>query len=406
MAWRDRRRGRLRLRFLAAAGLLVLTTGTASVLTFLALSQLSRTVTDTVQQSESVTAVTSRLAGALEREDDAVLLVLAGDTRGAAVLTEERAVADKAVTDLVQVLEPDAERELADPLQAELREYRRASDAVVAIASERDSLMQYHQTANPVLRRAVALTTAIRDRHFQYAQLAVSQARDEAESARRAVWMITLAALGIALVVTWHLTRTVVAPVRRLTEGANAIRRGDFPARIETRSNDELAELADTFNQMAEHLAEFRRTNIGEVVRAKNTLEATLEAMPDAVVLLDGDGRIQSMNRAAVTALESAGVHEPRVVQDLRLDGFDLKALTDATTPPWGWLRRPISLEPSACSRTGSSTGCCLAWFPCRRRVRSGPGPFYFSMTSPIWPVSMKCDRSSSPSHRTNCRRR
>ena len=83
MAWRDRMiRGRLRLRFLAAAGLLVLTTGTASVLTFLALSQLSRTVTDTVQQSESVTAVTSRLAGALEREDDAVLLILAGDTRG------------------------------------------------------------------------------------------------------------------------------------------------------------------------------------------------------------------------------------------------------------------------------------------------------------------------------------
>ena len=45
------------------------------------------------------------------------------------------------------------------------------------------------------------------------------------------------------------------------------------------------------FNQMAEDLAEFRRTNISEVVRAKNTLEATLEALPDAVVLLDATGR-------------------------------------------------------------------------------------------------------------------
>ena len=34
--------------------------------------RLSGVVTDTVQQSEAVTAVTSRLAGALEREDDAV----------------------------------------------------------------------------------------------------------------------------------------------------------------------------------------------------------------------------------------------------------------------------------------------------------------------------------------------
>ena len=42
---------------------------------------------------------------------------------------------------------------------------------------------------------------------------------------------------------------------------------------------------------MAEDLAEFRRTNVGEVVRAKNTLEATLEALPDAVVLLDAAGR-------------------------------------------------------------------------------------------------------------------
>ena len=71
----------LRLRFVVAAGLLVLTTVTASVWTLFALSRHSGIVTDTVRQSESVTAVTSRLAGALEREDDAVLLVLAGDPR-------------------------------------------------------------------------------------------------------------------------------------------------------------------------------------------------------------------------------------------------------------------------------------------------------------------------------------
>ena len=68
-------------------------------------------------------------------------------------------------------------------------------------------------------------------------------------------------------------------------------------------SRDELGELASAFNQMAENLAEFRRTNISEVVRAKNTLEATLEALPDAVVLLDAAGRILSMNRAALDGI-------------------------------------------------------------------------------------------------------
>jgi hypothetical protein len=140
--------GRLRVRFVVAAGLLVLTTVTASVWTFLALSRLSGVVTDTVRQSESVTAVTARLAGALEREDDGVLLILAGDTRGTQVLARERAVVDKAVADLFQVLGPDDERELASPLQRELAAYRRSADDVVSIASEPEALVQYHQTAN------------------------------------------------------------------------------------------------------------------------------------------------------------------------------------------------------------------------------------------------------------------
>jgi NtrC-family two-component system sensor histidine kinase KinB len=342
--------GRLRLRFVVAAGLLVLTTVTASVWTFFALTRLSGIVTDTVQQSESVTAVTSRLAGALEREDDAVLLILAGDARGSQVLVGERAVVDKAMADLFDVLEPQDERELASPLQAELRAYRQAADGVISVAVEREALVQYHQRANPVLRRAVALTTTIRDRHFELARAAVAGARDEAAAARRAVLLITLTALIIAVAVAWHLTRTVVGPVRRLTHGANVIRQGNFSERIDVASHDELGELAAAFNQMAEDLGEFRRTNISEVLRAKNTLEATLEALPDAVVLLDGAGQVQSMNRAAVTALASAGVHEPRRLDDLRVEGLDLNAVTAAITAgsgvvPPADLTRTIRVE-------------------------------------------------------------
>jgi NtrC-family two-component system sensor histidine kinase KinB len=342
--------GRLHLRFVVAAGCLVLTTVTASVWTLFALSRLSGVVTDTVEQSESVTAVTSRLAGALEREDDAVLLILAGDNRGAQVLITERNIVDGAVNDLFVILGPGDERDLAMPLQAELRQYREAANMVIAAGVERDALVKYHQTANPVLRRAVALTTAIRDRHFDLARDTVARARDEAVRARWAVLLITLAALVIAVMVAWHLTRTVVGPVRRLTRGANAIRHGDFSERIDVASRDELGELAGAFNQMAEDLAEFHRTNVREVVRAKNTLEATLEALPDAVVLLDGAGRIQSMNPAAVSAFASGGVYGPRGLADLRMEGLDVDAVADAiargrdVAPPTD-LARTIRVE-------------------------------------------------------------
>ncbi len=223
----------LRLRFGVAAVLLVGTTVIASVWTLAALSRLSGLVTDTVRDSEAVTAVTSTLSGALEREDDAVLLVLAGDPRGTSVLAQERTVVDKAVADLFDVLGPADEQELAKPLESELQAYRRAADAVAAMASEREALVQYHQRANPLLRRAVALTTVIRDRHFELARRAVTGAKDEASASRRAVLLITLAALGFAGLVAWHLTSRVVGPLRRLTRGANAIREGRFDERIE-----------------------------------------------------------------------------------------------------------------------------------------------------------------------------
>ena len=196
----------------------------------------------------------------------------------------------------------------------------------------------------------MALATAIRDRHFAFARDTVAGARDEAAAARRAVLLITLAALGIAVAVAWHLTRTVVGPVRRLTRGANAIREGNFSERIDVASRDELGDLAAAFNQMAEDLTEFRRTNIGEVVSAKHTLEATLEALPDAVVLLDGAGRVQSMNRAAFSALAAAGVSEPRCLDDLRLEGLDLSAITRAISTgagvaPPADLTRTIRVE-------------------------------------------------------------
>jgi two-component system, NtrC family, sensor histidine kinase KinB len=340
----------LRLRFGVAAVLLVGTTVIASVWTLAALSRLSGLVTDTVRDSEDVTAVTSTLSGALEREDDAVLLILAGDQRGTSVLARERTVVDKAVAALFDVLGPADEQELAKPLESELQAYRRAADAVAAIASEREALVQYHQRANPLLRRAVALTTVIRDRHFELARRAVTGAKDEASASRRAVLLITLAALAFAGLVAWHLTSRVVGPLRRLTRGANAIREGRFEEQIELGSRDELGELASAFNQMATDLAEFRRTNIGEVLQAKNTLEATLEALPDAVVLLDAGCRILSMNQAALAAFAGAGVRNPKALEDLHINGLDREAVaqairTEAYIAPVSDLTRTISVD-------------------------------------------------------------
>ncbi len=72
------------------------------------------------------------------------------------------------------------------------------------------------------------------------------------------LWRITLtgvcgllAAAGIGSVMAKRLSQ----PVRDLVAGTKKVREGDFAARVRKRSDDELGELADSFNEMTEGLA-------------------------------------------------------------------------------------------------------------------------------------------------------
>jgi NtrC-family two-component system sensor histidine kinase KinB len=84
-------------------------------------------------------------------------------------------------------------------------------------------------------------------------------------------------------------------------------------------SEDELGRLAEGFNRMAEALAHYRRSSLGELIAAKTTLESTLNALPDAVFVIDPDGRFAALNPPARAIL-----HAKRVVDGRRLDDLPL----------------------------------------------------------------------------------
>ena len=67
-----------------------------------------------------------------------------------------------------------------------------------------------------------------------------------------------LAAIGVLLAIiagTW-LARQMVVPIRALQVGAQQLEASEFGHRIEVRSGDEISDLADHFNRMAEQLRE------------------------------------------------------------------------------------------------------------------------------------------------------
>lgn len=315
MALRERAPRRLRLtpRFLIATALLVLTAVTASLWTLGALSRMRTAADQTLRLNDEATRATAQVSTALEREDDALLLVLAGDVAARVTLTASRDTVDESLRHLDELLDERSAQELVDRLKEQVDAYRRASDRVAQEVP--GSLLRYHREVNPLLRVAVGYVARLRDRHFEASQAVASEARAEVARARGVVLGISLVALVVSVLLALHLARLVIVPLAEMTRSARAIARGDFEERLAVRSHDELGDLAEAFNEMAERLAEFRRMNLDEVLRAQRALEATVQALPDAVVLVDAERRILSLNRRArdvltwdgdATALESS----------------------------------------------------------------------------------------------------
>jgi NtrC-family two-component system sensor histidine kinase KinB len=287
---------------IAGVALIAMTivTGVWSVTAF---RRVSHVVSHVVTENQRVTDATARLASTLEREDDAVLLVLSDVEHGKAELANKRHEVAAALRDVTAHLET---RELAAELQRDVEAY----EASVGSLAGADARTRYHEHVNPLLRRAVATTTRIRDDHFRSSQQVAEWAADQSTRSMQIVATITVVALLLLVLIAIHLARVVMRPISEMTRAVQAIRRGDFAQRVGVRREDELGRLGGGLNQMADELEQFRQTNIGEVVAAKETLEATLEALPDAVLVIGDDRRITAANPRANDVLGSTRERE------------------------------------------------------------------------------------------------
>ena len=108
------------------------------------------------------------------------------------------------------------------------------------------------------------------------------------------LWIAVAAALG--LVTLQVMAHGATVPLREMTVAARAMARGDYTRRIETRSQDEVGELATAFNQMAADLAAADRqrreliANVSHELRTPITaLRGVLENIVDGVASAEPD---------------------------------------------------------------------------------------------------------------------
>lgn len=105
----------------------------------------------------------------------------------------------------------------------------------------------------------------------------------------------TIVTGGLALLLAILLTRRIAHPMRDLSNAAIAVGEGQLEQKIEVNSSDEVGILANAFNQMVR--------NLKETTVSKNYVDDIIKAMADTLIVLDSEGRIQTVNPATLNLL-------------------------------------------------------------------------------------------------------
>jgi hypothetical protein len=120
--------------------------------------------------------------------------------------------------------------------------------------------------------------------------------------------LLTVVVLFASTWLALLLSKLVNRPVAALAAGTEAISKGQLDYRVDIRATDELAELVQSFNSMAEQLESSRRqieASSRDVVAANEALESrrryietVLESLPTGVISIDAERRVTLANAA------------------------------------------------------------------------------------------------------------
>ncbi len=178
--------------------------------------------------------------------------------------------------------------------------------------------IDYIVAAKPLSRGAVLVAMPLPPKFAETArEIQESQKRYVELAAKRKLFRRTYIGFLLLLTVlvlfasTWLallLSKLVNRPVAALAAGTEAISKGQLDYRVDIRATDELAELVQSFNSMAEQLESSRRQieasshdlgNANEALeRRRRYIETVLESIPTGVISIDAARRVTLANAA------------------------------------------------------------------------------------------------------------
>ena len=133
-----------------------------------------------------------------------------------------------------------------------------------------------------------------------YVKSNIEQKYSEINNTAVIFFTASLIAAFISMIVSVLVARSITQPIGEMREQAIRIARGDYSRKVKVHGQDELGQLADTFNQLAERIEEAQDTMEAE----RNRLDSVLSHMTDGVIATDRRGKVITINDMAVSLLD------------------------------------------------------------------------------------------------------
>lgn len=302
--------------------LLVVLGGAGAVLLFHLEGRIDRILRENY---DSILAM-NRLDQALERIDSSFHFALEGNEPEARQLYEEnwKQYRSRLQQERLIVSVP-GEAPLVERLTALTDHYQHQGDAFLAApAGPGRKAAYFGEEGNPGL---LATFTEIKEVAGQILSLnrqSMEQANLDARETAQLSLLWFAIGLAVALVLAGlfalHTVRSILRPVRAVTQSALAIGSGNLDQVVPIMAEDELGQLAGAFNTMARQLREYQQAQNSQLLRAQQSSQAAIDSFPQPVLVVDCDGRVEMANPAARQAL---GV-VPGVTQSAASEGGHL----------------------------------------------------------------------------------
>ena len=117
---------------------------------------------------------------------------------------------------------------------------------------------------------------------------------------RRTALIASIAGLVLAIVFSVFSTGVIIKPIEKLTQMTKSLAAGNINSRVPVDSRNELGQLTENFNVMADRVQE----QIDKISEEHRRSETILTNMGEGVLLVDGASEITYANAMAVTMLE------------------------------------------------------------------------------------------------------